>query len=284
MKNRYVRFDWAMKRLLRNKANHVVLEGFLSVLMGQDIKIVRFLESEGKQEYAADKYNRVDIMCEDSSGAMIIIEIQNERAYSYFQRMVYGTSKALTEHIELGQDYDHVAKVYSVNIVYFDLGQGTDYVYHGKTVFYGLHDDDELLLSDKQRELFGGTAPGDLMPEYFVLKVNDFNDVAKDSLDEWISFLKTGDIDDSFTAKGLPEARERLRIDQLSDSERREYIREQERQMVENDVMRSKYIDGVAEGVEKGKVVVARNLKSMGLSVTDIVKATGLTEEEIAQL
>jgi len=122
------------------------------------------------------------------------------------------------------------------------------------------------------------------MPEYFVLKVNDFNDVAKDSLDEWISFLKTGDIDDSFTAKGLPEARERLRIDQLSDSERREYIREQERQMVENDVMRSKYIDGVAEGVEKGKVVVARNLKSMGLSVTDIVKATGLTEEEIAQL
>ena len=284
MKNRYVRFDWAMKRLLRNKANHVVLEGFLSVLMGQDIRIVRFLESEGNQESAVDKYNRVDIMCEDSSGAMIIIEIQNERAYSYFQRMVYGTSKALTEHIELGQDYDHVAKVYSVNIVYFDLGQGTDYVYHGMTVFHGLHDDDELLLSDKQRELFGGTAPGDLMPEYFVLKVNDFNDVAKDSLDEWISFLKTGDIDDSFTAKGLPEARERLRIDLLSESERREYIREQERQMVENDVMRSKYIDGLAEGIETANRENARKMKADQMPIELIAKYTGLTEEEIGRL
>ena len=64
--NKYFRFDWAIKRLIRNKANYDVLEGFLSVLLGEDIKIVRFLESEGNQEAAEDKYNRVDILCEDS--------------------------------------------------------------------------------------------------------------------------------------------------------------------------------------------------------------------------
>ena len=45
----YIRFDWAMKRLLRNKANYVVLEGFLSSLLGKNFKIHRFLESESNQ-------------------------------------------------------------------------------------------------------------------------------------------------------------------------------------------------------------------------------------------
>lgn len=45
-----VRFDWAIKKLLRNKANYDVLEGFLSVLLGRQMKIHRFLESEGNQE------------------------------------------------------------------------------------------------------------------------------------------------------------------------------------------------------------------------------------------
>ena len=289
-----------MKRLLRNKANHVVLEGFLSVLLGQRIIIHRFLESEGNQEDATDKYNRVDIMCEDADGRKMIIEVQNEREYGYFYRMVYGTSKVVTEYIERGQSYEKVAKVFSINIVYFDLGQGTDYVYHGKNVFRGLHDDDVLKLSAKQRELFGGEEPGDLMPEYFLLKVNNFNKVAKESLDQWISFLKTGDIPEDFTAQGLPEARERLRIDSLSEDDRRDYLRELDRRMVEDDVMNTYFIDGkdegikegIAKGIEQGieqgkneeKLSFARMMKSDGQPIATIAKYTGLSADEIAAL
>ncbi len=46
MGNNLIRFDWAMKRLLRDKSNFVVLEGFLSTLLGEDLRICRFLESE----------------------------------------------------------------------------------------------------------------------------------------------------------------------------------------------------------------------------------------------
>ena len=285
--SKYIRFDWAMKRLLRNKANHVVLEGFLSVLLEQKIKIHRFLESEGNQEDANDKYNRVDIMCEDEEGRKLIIEVQNERQYAYFYRMLYGVSKVITDYMERGEDYDSVAKVFSINIVYFDLGQGTDYVYRGRTDFRGLHDGDVLKLSDKQRKLFGGGEPADLLPEYFVLKVNNFNKVAKESLDQWISFLKTGDIPEDFTAQGLPEARERLRIDSLPETERRNYYRELERRMIENDVTRSYYVDGKADGLEEGKkereLEIARNLKGK-VSVEIIMESTGLTAEEIAAL
>ena len=122
--NKYIRFDWAMKRLLRNKANHVVLEGFLSVLLEQEIKIHKFLESEGNQESANDKYNRVDIMCEDKDGQKMIIEVQNEREYGYFHRMLYGASKAITEYMELGDGYEKVQKVYSISIVYILSAEG----------------------------------------------------------------------------------------------------------------------------------------------------------------
>ena len=59
-KDRYIRFDWAVKRLLRNKANFGVLEGFLTVLLGEPIRIVEILESEGNQLNETDKFNRVD--------------------------------------------------------------------------------------------------------------------------------------------------------------------------------------------------------------------------------
>ena len=38
---------------------------------------------------------------------------------------------------------------------------------------------------------------------------------------------------------------------------------------------------GRMEGREEEKIAIARNLKSMGMSISDVSKATGLSEEEI---
>lgn len=46
----YIRFDWAMKRLLRNKANFSVLEGLLTTLLGENITIRDLLESESNRK------------------------------------------------------------------------------------------------------------------------------------------------------------------------------------------------------------------------------------------
>ena len=135
----YIRFDWAMKRLLRNKANFDVLEGFLSSLFGKTVKIQGLLESEGNREREDDKANRVDLLALMDTKEKVIIEVQNNTETAYFQRMIFGTSKVLCDYINKGENYEHVSKVYSVNIVYFALGKGTDYVYHGKTEFRGIH-------------------------------------------------------------------------------------------------------------------------------------------------
>ena len=111
-----IRFDWAMKRLLRDKANAVVLEGFLTSLLGRKIKIDRFLESEGNKRYSDEKTNRVDIVAEDQDRNKILIEVQNETENEYFYRILFGTSRMIIDHVKEGESYERVPKVYSVNI------------------------------------------------------------------------------------------------------------------------------------------------------------------------
>lgn len=292
-----------MKRLLRDKANYVVLEGFLASLLGKRFKIHRFLESEGNQEDEEDKYNRVDILAESEDGELCIIEVQNSRELSYFHRMLYGVSKAITEYIGLGKPYEEVRKVYSINIVYFELGQGKDYVYHGKTEFVGLHQPhDTLKLSVRQNEKFFGNkeldvmkrkAASDLFPEYYVLRVNDFDKVATTPLDEWIEFLKTGNISAKAKAAGLAEARERLRVDALSDKDKQAYYRHMESVRHMKSLFDTSRDEGYEEGMDKGLAKglakgrserakeIAKQLKAMGLTTEQIAQATGLTLDEI---
>jgi hypothetical protein len=109
-----VRFDWAIKYLLRNKANFDVLEGFLSNLLKEEIKVENILESESNREQENRKFNRVDLMCYDASGRQIIIEIQNQREVDYLHRLLWGTSKVIVESLELGGRYGEVVKVISM--------------------------------------------------------------------------------------------------------------------------------------------------------------------------
>ena len=134
---RLIRFDWAAKRMLRDKANFGVLEGLITVLLNEPVHIVEILESESNQDDPHDKFNRVDIKAKNSKDELIIVEIQQTRELYYLERILYGVSKAITEHVKLGNTYDHVKKVYSINILYFDLGKGKDYLYHGTTTFTG---------------------------------------------------------------------------------------------------------------------------------------------------
>jgi predicted transposase/invertase (TIGR01784 family) len=222
---KHVRFDWAIKRLLRQKANFNILEGFLSELLKDDISIVEIIDTESNQETQTDKFNRVDILVKDKKGELIIIEIQNSYAIDYFLRILYGLSKAITEHIKTGDEWTSVKKVISVNIVYFDLGRGEDYIYRGVTTFSGLHQNDELQLSNAQKRMFKKEKIKDLYPEIYLIKVNNFDDTAKDTLDEWVYFLKNSEIKKDFTAKGLVKAEEVLKIANMEEEERREYQR-----------------------------------------------------------
>ena len=280
MTKKLIRFDWAIKRLLRNKANFVVLEGFLSELLFENIKIEQILESESNQEGEDDKFNRVDILTQNSKNERIIIEIQSTYEIDYFHRMAYGVSKSISENLQLGQNYSEIKKVISINIVYFDLGQGQDYIYKGKTDFIGLHQKDLLGLSDRQKFTFLKEEVSSIFPEYYLLKVNQFNDIAKDTLDEWVYFLKNSEVKDEFNAKGLKEAGEVLDIMRLPKDDQYGY----NRYLDSLHLKASEIFTLQTEAEFKLKEEIAKNGISEGLSNELISKLTNLPISRIEEL
>ena len=310
--NRYVRFDWAVKRMLRNKANFDVLEGLITVLLNEKVTIVELLESEGNQESADDKFNRVDIKAKNDKGQIFLVEIQLTRELYYLERILYGTAKAITEHINLGNTYSEIKKVYSINIIYFDLGKGADYLYHGQNVFTGVHTHDTLRISAKENGVIRMRTSEEVFPEYFIIRVNEFDQVAKTPLDEWLDYLKNGHIKDDTTAPGLQEARKKLQYMMLDKAERYAYDEHLNAIMIQNDVLGNARLEGLEEGREKGlaegrekglaegrekglaegraegehskAMAIAQSLKGMGMPVQQIATVTGLSVEEIVKL
>lgn len=302
--DRYIRFDWAVKRLLRNKANFGVLEGFLTVLLNEPIRIVEILESEGNQQRENEKFNRVDIKARNSKDEIIIVEVQNTREIYYLERILFGVAKAITEHIELGELYSEVKKVYSVSILYFDIGRGNDYLYHGQNTFVGVHTGDFLEVTTKEKNAIIRKLPAEIFPEYFLIRVNEFNKVAVTPLEEWIEYLKTGIIRPDTKAPGLEEARRKLIYYNMDKKERLAYDEHINAVMIQNDVLSTAALEGRQEGLaegrqeglaegrqegfEKGRIEEkrenARKMKSLNLPPETIHQITDLPIEEIEKL
>ncbi|MCI5117480.1 MAG: Rpn family recombination-promoting nuclease/putative transposase [Candidatus Electrothrix sp. LOE1_4_5] len=280
-KRKLISFDWAMKKLLRSKANFEILEGFLSELLKDSIHILEILESEGNEEDRRDKFNRVDLKVRNQKNEVIIIEVQYDREFDYLQRILFGTSKVLTEYLNEGDPYSKVVKVISINILYFDLGHGKDYVYHGITSFQGLHHQDTLELSENQQALYNTKKIHQIFPEYYLIKVNSFDDIANDTFDEWIYFLKNEEIKENFKAKGLIKAKQELDILKLPEQERLAYEKYQDDLHYQASMVESSYTIGKLK--EKRKISV--NLLKAGLLDTQtIADMTGLTLEEVEAL
>ena len=304
LQDKDIRFDWAIKRLLRQKANFGVLEGFLTVFLGEKINIIEILESESYQQSATDKFNRVDIKARNSKDEIIIIEIQNTCELYYLERILYGVAKAITEHISLGDKYYQVKKIYSISVLYFDIGKGSDYLYHGQNTFIGVHTGDQLQVNVKERGAIMQRMPSEIFPEYILIRVNEFDKVAVTPLEEWMDYLKTGKIRPDTTAPGLNEAREKLKYYSMTPKERKAYDEHLNAVMIQNDVLDTAKlegrIEGRAEGIAEGraegiaegraegraeeKQENARKMKAMGLTNEMIHQITGLSVEEIEKL
>ncbi len=289
--NKHIRFDWAIKRLLRQKSNFGILEGFLSELIMQDIKILEILESESNKNHQTDKSNRVDILVKSVNEELMLIEVQNEREHDYFHRMNYGQAKLTTEYIIAGEKYEKIKKVISINIVYFELGQGKDYIYIGKTQFKGYHNNDILNLSPTQIDIYTNLKEiSDIFATYYIIKVNNFNDIAQNSLDEWIYFLKNSEIKENFHAKGLQEAKEKMRTDNLDGFEKEEYDNFVKEQRIRENEIFSAVFDAKREIRNELLPIIEENKKTIEdkenklVESAKLMKKSGISDEKISEI
>lgn len=189
-------------------------------------------------------------------------------------------------------------------------------MYHGKTEFRGMHNGELLSLSPFQQQKFKVDAVSDLYPEYFILKVNDFNKWSKVPLEQWIYFLNTAEIPHDATAPGLDEARQKLQLNHMTRAEREDYYRHLDNVVILRDNIYTARgegrlegraegrAEGLAEGREKGLAEgreegraegraqgrsealagMARKMRQSGMEDSLIMQLTGLTADEIARL
>jgi predicted transposase/invertase (TIGR01784 family) len=276
-----IRFDWAIKTILRDKANFDVLEGFLSALLNEDITVVQILESESNQENEIQKFNRVDIMVLDSQKQHFIIEIQNQSESDYLERLLFGTSKVIVENLTTGMPYKDISKVISISILYFNMGSGEDYIYYGSTQFRGVHTKKTLKLN-KRIEMPGKkyilkerNLEKEIYPEYYLIHVERFEDKINSDIDEWIYMLKNENIPENFKSKNIEKAREKLKIQQMTDKERKAYDRFLIDIVRERDIMETARIEGKDEGLIEGEI------KGKILTYKDLLKNPSLPQSMV---
>ncbi|NCX95885.1 MAG: Rpn family recombination-promoting nuclease/putative transposase, partial [Chitinophagia bacterium] len=184
--NSRIRYDWAMKRLLRDKENYGILSGFLSALLKKNIIITGILESETNKFSPQDKFTRVDILAEDDKSTKFIIEVQNTYEHAYLQRMLYGASKTLVESFQSGNEYETLRKIISINILYYDFKGGKDSIYRGTTRFIGENTGEELILTEKEKKIYNVEAPSDLLLEFVIVALSNFDGQLREQIDAWM--------------------------------------------------------------------------------------------------
>jgi predicted transposase/invertase (TIGR01784 family) len=304
-----------MKKLLRQKSNFKILEGFLSELLGKDVLIKNIIEGESNQDTFDDKQTRIDILAEDMEGELMLVEVQYQFQIDYFLRILYGVSRNIADFMKAGDDYSGIKKVYSISILYFkEFHNENEYIYHGKTEFRGMHTDKILSLTDKQEKLFKVEAAGDLYPEYYLLDVTNFDNVAINTLDEWVYYLKNGKIKEEFTAKGMAEVKEYLDYENLSPEEKRRYQksadtkrdwessfdtaekrgieigkeigreegREEEREIAEKKLQQEREI--AEKKLREKETEFVLNLYNKGVAIEQIAEFTNLPTEKVKEI
>lgn len=301
-----VRFDWALKYILRNKANFDVLEGFLSILLKEEIKVDAILESESNRDADNKKFNRVDLKCRDAQDRHIIIEIQNQREVDYLQRILWGASKAVVESLDLGRHYSEVVKVISISIMYhtlrLDEKANTDFLYYGDTAIRGIHTGKPLILRGKPagEEDIATITSGRVFPEYYLIYVEKFEDVINEAVDEWVYYFKHGNILDTFKSPGILLAGQKLDYLMMEEEERLAYDDYLAYLGEELDILDTAKEDGRKEGLEEGikageiigiqkgermsQEKIARNLLASGMQKEDIARITGMCVEDIENI
>ena len=127
--------------------------------------------------------------------------------------------------------------------------------------------------------------PDEVSPEYYILRINEYDKIPETPIDEWMTYLKTGKVKKNTRTPGLQEVKKKLQIQSMTPKERREYDAHMDTIMVQNDVLDTARDEGRARGLEEVRAEVrasiARNLLVSGMDTDTICTVTQLSKQEV---
>ncbi len=289
-----ISFDWAVKKILRSKANFGILEGFLSELLKEDIKIKQLLESESNKDIAISKQNRVDLLVENTKGELFVILLYSIYHFNYMQLL--DDNSSIRNIYNYYKTNNLFIKIISIYIPFLKIGDGSDYIYKFNQQYLSVHSNDVLKLDNSQKHVFEPVLNKQNNDEYYLILIEGFNNSINNKLDEWIYYIKNAEIKENFSAKNIQDAKQILFLSNLNDSEIQDYDSYQFELHYQASMYLSNYtlgnlegsLRGREEGIEIGKEEKAKEIaikaKQSNIPIETIIALTGLNKEQIDNL
>ena len=284
------RVDWAFKRIFGSEDTKECLITFLNGLFEDElvIKDVTFAKTEKLGLRPDDRGVVFDVYCVTDEGKHVIVEMQKKEQEYFADRALYYTARAIVQQGVRGiWDY-HLAPVYTV--CFMDFVSSSPILKKFRT---------DLVLTDLQtRQLVSDR----MRIVYLQLPLFDKHTEAEcmDIFDCWIYIMKNMNMFEQMPfSEKYPVFRKLAEIGDLRKLSREELELYDEDIKNMRDIYATRKFDekrgmekGLAEGLAKGRaegelsnsLKVARNLLAMGMSWTQIIQATGLTEDQLKQL
>ena len=273
-----LRSDWAFKYVFGGHPD--LLKMLLNDFLPEPVESVTVLPNELPHNRPDDKNIILDVLCRLGDGREIIVEMQRKGHDSFRNRMFYYGADLVSKQLKSGAYYDRLCPVYVICFMDF-------------TLMHRQAPDGKIMFVYEFRERDTGERYADLMSIYLCelprLKKRSMKQM--NPVEEWFYILKRmttfAEVPEGMDGRFAPLL-ETARTRQLPETEKLHYLRamisEEEKEDIAKFYRAEGREQGLAEGLEKGKKEVARQMKKMGLSVAQIVQASGLPEDVVEGL
>ncbi|UTY26842.1 Rpn family recombination-promoting nuclease/putative transposase [Treponema denticola] len=285
-----LRNDYAFKRVFGVEENKDVLQDLLECILDippETIADLELLDKEFQKELLSEKLGVLDIKLKLKDGTFVDIEIQNSWHFDFPERTLYYWSKMYNENIKQGQDYTKLPKCITINLI--GKGFNKNKRLHNKYLVLE-KDTKEPLVSKLEIHILN-------LEKAKLLKESQYKDKKTKSLLNWLKFIET---DNPEVRKMLAQestmmkkANDTITIMEMSPRDKWLYDSRMKYEHDRASCISEGYRQGIVQGEIKGRqegfadgsyqkaLETAKNLLGLGLSIENIAKATGLSQEEV---
>jgi predicted transposase/invertase (TIGR01784 family) len=250
-----VSFDYAIKYLLRDKANFSIVEGFISALLQtkgyKPIKILALLESESNREDDKLKRSLADMIVEDTDHNKYIIEIERSFRDNFIHKACFNSSRLIVDNISEGKDFRDIVKIFHISLLYFQIGN-KGVIYHGKTIIHDIDTNERLMVHIQNKKTHEFYDAVDILPEYFFISVPMFNDIIEKEIDQFLYVMKHDDVPKDFESPYMKQILNKLKILKMTKEEHDEYLYYKNHVDVDLDTLYTAERIGLEKGMAKG--------------------------------
>ena len=262
-----------------------LLNALLPLPEDGQIESVEYLTPEMVPENPAKKDSIVDVRCKDQQGRQFIVEMQLYWNEEFKRRVLLNASKAIVRQLDKGEDYSLIQPVYCLSLVNdkaFDYE--TDEFYHDYAIVDVEHTDRHIEgLRFVFVELPKFKPQSIAEKKMAVLWLRFLTEIAEDTIEAPVELLENKE-----TSKALSIVEKSAMTEGQLYAYERFWLAVTDERILREAAIKKGYNQGWEKGMEKGKMeglrIAARNMKQLGLSIADISKATGLLEQDIANL